>query len=293
MQSLNYAFRLIKANFSLAFKYSDLRKPWGRLWMGGFTLLILWLIPLGIVLAVCGFKPICLVLIGLFSVLLLFCLFLWGEVTALDVSRVFDAITRKNFSLYAPEEEVEEYAHWQEIAQWAMMRPGLSVIKVFNQLFRKSKVEDLAWLNGSHLVLPLIALENLTIACVRHRLTQIQQARLMSFNPKLIRLNVMTSLVKWALILLGGILGFWLGTTLADPLTAGVLSRLLALTCGLFVAGGLALLGILFSSFNRACYDTTLYQWAMHVELVRYSGDTAQNVAPEILSQAMRKTKNK
>jgi hypothetical protein len=89
----------------------------------------------------------------------------------------------------------------------------------------------------------------------------------------------------------GAIAGFWVGLIMADPVTAGALSRLLAIAIGILLAGSLALIGISFSSFNRACYYTILYQWALNVEVARNSGDNSRGLAPALLSQVMRKTK--
>ena len=291
MQRLNYAFRFIKACFSLAVKHPRLLKPWLNLWMGGISLLILWLIPLGAVITLLGLTPLGMVLIGLISILLLYSLLMWGEVTALETSRAFDAITRVDFIQPELMGQTPEFAHWKDISLWVLMLPGMELIRFFNQVFRPGETQKYDWLGGSYVMLPVIALEDLSLAEAEARIKQLDKDHLLGFHPELVGISPVVGVLQWLLILAGGIVGFWIGLIMADPMTAGVLSRLLAIAIGILLAGSLAMIGISFSSFNRACYYTTLYQWALNVEVARSSGDTSRGLAPALLSQVMRKTK--
>lgn len=291
MQRLNYSFRFIKACFYLALKHSRLLKPWLNLWMGGMSLLILWLIPLGAVITLLGLTSLGMVLIGLISILLLYSLLIWGEVTALETSRAFDAITRGDFIQPESTGQTPEFAHWKDITLWVLMLPGLELIRFFNQVFQPSKADKHDWLGGSYLMLPVIALEDLILAEAVERIKQLDRDRLLTFHPELVAISPVVGVLQWLLILTGAIVGFWVGLIMADPVTAGVLSHLLAIAIGILLGGSLVLVGISFSSFNRACYYTTLYQWALNVEVARSSGDTRHGFAPALLSQVMRKTK--
>ncbi|MBW6467006.1 MAG: hypothetical protein K0B06_10910 [Brevefilum sp.] len=254
-------------------------------------MLILWLIPLGVVIMLLGLTPLGMVLIGLISILLLYSLLMWGEVTALETSRAFNAITRGDFSLLEAMDQTPVFVHWKDIALWVLMLPGMELIRFFNQVFQPYKAEKHDWLGGSFVMLPVIALEALNLSEAVERIKQLDRERLLGFHPELIGISPVVGVLQWLLILVGGIVGYWVGLIMADPVTAGVLSRLLAITIGVLLAGSLALMGISFSSFNRACYYTTLYQWALNVEQARSSGDTSRGLAPVILSQVMRKTK--
>jgi len=291
VQRLNYAFRFIKACFPLAVKHSRLLKPWVNLWMGGISLLILWLIPLGAVITLLGLTPLGMVLIGLISILLLYSLLMWGEVTALETSRAFDAITKGDFIQAESTGGTSEFAHWKDIALWTLMLPGMELIRFFNQFFQPRQADKHDWLSGSYVMLPVIALEDLSLAEAEERIKQLERDRLLGFHPELIGISPVVGVLQWSLVLVGGIIGFWIGLIMADPMTAGVLSRLLAIAIGILLAGNLALLGISISSFTRACYYTTLYQWALNVIVARGSGDTSRGLAPALLSQVMRKTK--
>ena len=288
MQRLTYAIRFMRACFFLAIKYPRLRKPWFHLWMGGLGLLVLWLIPLGLVTALLGLKPLGLFLMGLFIILLLFCLTVWGALTALETSLVFDDLIWIEKQLPGSSVQKREYSRWKDVFLWVLILPGLEIIRLFNQAFRPAHTEKSDWLTASYLMLPVIALEDFSLREGIGRIKQLVSDRLLRFHPDLVAVHLVTGVVQWAFILGGGLLGLWVGLMIADPVTAGVLSRLLALVAGTLLSGVLVLLGIHFSSFNRVCYYTTLYQWALNVENARMTGDASQSLPPAILSQVMR-----
>lgn len=291
MQRLTYAFRFIRACFTLAIKYPRLRRPWFHLWMGGLGVLLLWLIPLGMVTILIGFKPLGLFLMGLFVILLFYCLFAWGALTALETSLVFDDLIWIEKQLPGSSQQKRDFAHWQDVCLWLLTLPGLEIIRLFNQAFRPAHTAKSDWLSASYLMLPVIALEDFSLREGIDRIKQLVSDRLLRFHPALVPVRPVTGVFQWVFILGGGLLGLWVGLMIADPVTAGLLTRLMALVAGMMLSGVLALLGIHFSSFNRVCYYTTLYQWALNVENARMTGDGSQSAPPEILSQVMR-TKN-
>lgn len=290
MQRLNYAFRFINACFSLAIKNPRLRRPWFYLWMGGASLLSLWLFPMGVVVMLIGVRPVGMILIGLFIILLLFGLFVWSEVTALETCRAFGDLIQVETQ---PESTVptRDLTHWQDVFLWVLVLPGLTVIRLFDQIFLPGRAEKYSWMAAYYLMLPVISLENLRLKEAEQRIDQLVIDRLIRFQPDLVKIRPVVGVIQWSLILGGIVLGFWVGLLMADPLTAGLLSRLLAMAAAIAVAGLLALLGIWLSSFARACYYTTLYQWALNVESARRFGEANQGMPPAILSQVLSKTK--
>lgn len=291
MQRLTYAFRFIKACFSLAFKNPPLRRPWFYLWMGGVSLLSFWLFPLGVVVLVIGLRPGGMILIGLFIILLLFGLLAWGEVTGLETCRALDALTRAEDHPDALSVQQREFSRWQDVFLWVLMLPGLTVIHLFDRAFRPEQAEINDWLDASYLILPVISLEDLGLTEAQERIKQLVSDRLLRFHPDLVGVRQVVGVIQWVLILVGTILGFWVGLRIADPLTAGLLSRLMAMAAGLALAGLLTVLGIFFSSFSRAGYYTALYQWALNVESARKFGDASQGLPPMILRQVLQTEK--
>jgi hypothetical protein len=289
VQHLTYAFRFIGACFSLAIKHSRLRKPWFHLWMGGIALLIMGLIPMGIVIALIGIKPWGMFLIGLLVTLLLFGVLAWGEMTALETCLVFDDVIWMTLQLPGSSEQKRDYAHWQDVFQWVLILPGLEAIRLFNQAFRPAHAEKSDWLAASYLMLPAIALEDFSLREGIERIKQLVRDRLLRFHPNLVGVRLVAGVIQWTFIIAGGLLGLWVGLKIADPVTAGLLSRLFAIVVGVMLTGILALIGVHFGSFHRACYYTTLYQWALNVENARMTGDASQSVPPAILSQVMTK----
>jgi len=290
VQRLIYAFRFIQACFSLALNNSRLRKHGLYLWLGGISLLVIGLLPLGLVVALLGLRPLGMTLIGLLSVLLLLSLLVWGELVALETCQVFNHLTRPQESQSEVSSERRKFSHWGDIGLWVVMLPGLNIIYIFDQIFRPSKAINHKWLEVSYLILPVISLEDSRLALAVERIKQMMNNRLIRFHPDLVAIRPLAGVVQWLLILGGGFLGYRVGVTLADPITTTTLSQLFAFMVGLLLAGFLAIIGIGFSSFNRACYYTSLYQWAVNVETARFSGESMRSVAPAILGRVMSKT---
>jgi len=258
--------------------------------MGGISLTILWFVPLGAVIVFLGLSPLGMALIGSISVLLLFSLLVWGEVAALETCQAFDRLILGDPAQPEPEMQRSQFHRWQDVFLWMLSLPGLEVIRLFRKTFRSQKAANLDWLGASYLMLPVLSLEDLSQRDATARIKQLLQDHLLRFHPDLVGISPVVGVTQWFLFLAGGMLGFWVGLLLADPVTDAMLSRLLAAIIGFMLAGVLATLGIFFSSFSRACYYTTLYHWALGVETARNSGDPDLGRPPAILSQVMRKT---
>ena len=276
----------------MAIKQSRLRKPWFKLWMGGITLTILWLVPLGMVMILVGFDPLGMALIGLISILLLMSLLVWGEITALETCKVFDALILEEQDPGQTETEnrKNEFTRWQDVILWMFSQPGLEMLRLLKRVFRPKKADKLDWLDASYLMLPVISLEDHSLANAIERIRQLVRDHRLRFHPSLVGIRPIAGLTQWFLVLGGGALGIWSGLTMADPSTANILSHLLAAALGTLLAGILAILGIFFSSYIRACYYTTLYHWALSVETARESDNPSQGKPPAILGHVMRKT---
>jgi hypothetical protein len=259
--------------------------------MGGLGLLILWLIPMGVVKALLGIKPLGMFLIGLFIILLIFSLLAWGEMTALETCLVFDDLIWIEKQLPGSSGQKREFGRWQDVLLWVLILPGLEIIRLYNQAFRPAHTAKSDWQTASYLMLPVIALDDFSLREGIDRIKQLVSDRLLRFHPDLVAIRTVAGVLQWSFIIGGGLLGLWVGLMIGDPATAGVFSQLLSLVVGTMVAGVLSVIGIHFSSFHRACYYTTLYQWVLNVENARMTGDASQSVPPAILRQVM-KTKN-
>ncbi len=290
MQGLTYAFRFIRACFSLALKNPRLRKPGLYLLMGGVSVLVVWIFPLGVVTALLGVRPLGMVLTGLFATLLLFVLLVLGEVIAMETCLVFDDLIRTALPSPETDSERRSFTHWGKVFLWVLILPGLHIIQFVDQVFRPKHAVARDWLSAAYLMLPVISIEDRSLKDAAERITDMIQNHLVRFQPGLVKVRLVVAVVQWALILGGSALGIWAGLAIAGPGPAGVLTRLLAIAIGLILAGTPALLGIGFSGFCRACYYTSLYQWALNVAFARLSGDSAHSLPPAILSQVMRTT---
>ena len=289
MQSLKYAVRFISASFSLAIKNAQLRKPWVRLSLGNLLLMVLWLIPLALVVGWIGLEPVGLILIGLISILLMVSLFAWGEITALQTSQIFAAFLQEE-AVPAPDSKMPVMPdRYGDIVILVLSLPGLQFIQGFRALFKNNENTLSAWFNARALVLPVIALENLSLAWALDRVNQIVRDRLLRFRSTHIGVRRFANVVQWILVLSGAVLGYLAAINLADPITAGSWQRILGTAVGVFVGGIPVTLGILFSTFARTCYHTALYQWVRNVETAHQQGDAGQASVPPILRQVLGK----
>jgi hypothetical protein len=290
VQGLTYAFRFIRACFSLALKNPRLRKPGLYLLMGGVSVLVVWIFPLGVVTALLGVRPLAMALIGLFAILLLFVLLAVGEAIAMETCLVFDDLIRTELPSPEINPEKRSFTHWGKAFLWALILPGLHTIQFVDQVFRPKHASKRDWLGAAYLMLPVISIEDRDLKDAQERITDMVRNHLVRFHPDLVRVRLVAGVVQWTLILCGGALGVWAGLAIAGPEVAGVLARLLAIAIGLVLGGIPALLGIGFGGFCRACYYTSLYQWALNVAFARLSGDTGHSLPPAILSQVLRTT---
>ena len=103
MQNLKYAFRFIKRSFQLAVEHEELQKPWMTLTLGSLALMLAAAVPLALVIGMIGLIPIGMIFIGLISTFLLFCLRIFGEITALSTSQICDKLIRVDGEGEAPE----------------------------------------------------------------------------------------------------------------------------------------------------------------------------------------------
>ena len=286
MQHLKYAFRFINACFALTLKHRRLRSPLFHLWMGGMALIILWLVRVD---RSCVFRhPTAWIGVDwrLIS-LLLFCLLAWGDHRIRDCL-IFDDLTWMDQGLPGSSQGKQDYARWYEVLLWVFLQPGFWIIRLFNQAFRPQHVEKSDWLSAAYLMLPIMTLESFRLREAIDRIKQLVANRLIRFRHDLVAVRPLSTVVQGLFILLGAGVGLWVGLKIADFKTARLLSRLIAVAVGTLIAGVLTLLGTSFSSFNRACYYTTLYQWILSVENARMMGDPSHSPPPEILSQVMK-----
>lgn len=288
MKRLTYAFRFIYSIFKFSENNLRLQKPWLSLAVGCLVLLLVWFLPLALVVSLIGLQPAGLMMIGLICVLIAISLVVWGEVTALRTSRIFDGLIHAQENPESTENQTEKFNEFTgDVASYLLSLPGLRFRKFFNENFSKGKSELPNWLEDAYLVLPVMANENMALHQAVTRVEQIVAENRIKVRPDLMSVNLVAQIVQWILMIIGILIGFIVARNVADPLTDQILIQILAMGIGLLIAGFFTTVGILFSTFSRICYHTALYRWARNVETAAQTGVAEKAVPPTILTQAL------
>ncbi len=294
MVSLNYAFRFIKACFSLAFKKIQLQEQWVYIAVGNLVLLLIWLLPLGLVVYFIGLQPIGIILMGLIAVFMLFSFYLWGEITREYASQVMVSLF-KNDETQEDDEAQEDnetqrtakFKHWADILAWTLVFPIIHLEQFGKQFLWLEKEDKYPWLESHALIIPLISLEDLSLKEAVSRVDEIISAHLLRFKPGFVKVDSVAKFVQWVISVFGIITGLSMGVIVADPFGEDPWQGILALGIWLLIGWFFITLGHLFSAFVRSYYHTALYQWAMNVQEARQSDDPTKANPPEILRFAL------
>lgn len=289
MQAIKNGFRFIGASLSLALKKIKLQEPWFALGLGGLVILFVWFLPIGSVVKWIGLTPLGLTLLGILAVLALADLILWGEITSLLTARTFAALDSEEAAGNISNLKFLG-THGGAVVLLALTLPLLSLGSSLRGLFARPEAapdERSRWLEARTLALPITAIEGTPFPMTLDRLRQIVNENLMRFREDLIAVRLAAGLIESLLIAGGIILGFAVGLKIANPATVGPWQRVLAAGIAMLIAWVPTIIGIMFSSFSRACYATALYQWVCNVAEARASDGAAKTQPPAILAQVL------
>ncbi|MDY6846612.1 MAG: hypothetical protein SVP52_05700 [Chloroflexota bacterium] len=318
MQNLSYAFRFIRASFSIAFKKIQLQEQWVYIAVGNLVFLLIWFLPLGLVLGLMGLRPVGMFLIGLIGVFMLFSFRAWREITREPASRVMvglfqenpgdleeisineenlqtakelqerdKTLTKENSQIEGSPKDKQLFKHWEDILALTLILPGMRFIFHFRKLLWPESKSQHAWLTSFTLLVPVISVENRDIKEAVMRINQMIDDHLLRFQPGLVKVDLVGSLVQWALSLIGILVGVTVAILIIDPLASDPWQRILGSGIGLLIAWFFITTGNIFNAYTRSFYHTALYQWVRNVEEARKTGETAKAVPPNILRQAM------
>ncbi|HAF49099.1 MAG TPA: hypothetical protein DCL08_07670 [Anaerolineaceae bacterium] len=325
MQNIRYAFRFIKESFSIAFKTIQLQEQWVYIAVGNLILLFFWFLPLGLVLGLIGLKPVGMLLIGLIGVFMLFSFYAWSEITREPASRRIAALLQAGKSLVvegtsqnaerlqaaqeiegdgkpllAEISQVEEvpqekslFKHWSDILILTLGLPWKRLIYHFQKLLKPEIEVKPAWIPSYTLLIPVISIENRDLKDAVQRIDQMIDDHLLRFQPGLVKVDLVGSLVQWILCFIGIFIGLTVAILITDPIAPDPWLLILGLGVGMLIVWLFITSGNLFSAYSRSFYHTALYQWARNVEAARETGEPERAVPPDILRQAIGKITKK
>jgi len=288
LQNIKYALRFIKHSFQLALENEQLQKPWMAFSLGSLVLMLAAAIPLTLVIYLIGLIPIGMVFIGLISTFLVFGLRVWGEITALQTSQIFNMLIQAENDLADPVPLMGLLNRsGKEVLNFRLTYPILRIYHLLRRSLSRNPVEEPAWLNSGGMVLPVIALENLNLKEATGRVSEMVLRNLLRLRPSFIPVDLVSRMIEWTLLVIGIVLGFVNGIWIAQPELTGSWRMVIGGLVGLVIAVIFSVIGIGFSTFIRACYHTSLYRWAENVATAQDTPGTAQASPPAILGQVL------
>jgi len=240
------------------------------------------------VVSLIGLIPVGLFLMGLLIMIGLVSLLVWGNIISNEISKTFDILTQESDLFY----DFEEQNHWLtkrafESALFFLALPGMHLLAGIKRMFRSPVSQDIRWVEGSYLALPVMANEQLSLDETIQRVKQLMAQNRARFQPGLIPVEWIGQIIQWVLIVLGLVIGFIVGKNISDPLDASFLMLVLAMLIGSLIAAAFMVIGIHFKSFTRTCYHTALYRWVRNVESASLSANPEQAKPPTILRQIL------
>jgi hypothetical protein len=321
VQNIRYAIRFIRESFSIAFKTIQLQEQWVYIAVGNLVLLFFWFIPLGLVLGLIGLKPVGMLLIGLIGVFMLFSFYAWSEITREPASRRIAALLQDGKSpvvegtaqnedplqakqenegtekpLLAENAQVEEdsqekslFKHWSDIFILTLGLPWKRLIFHFQKLLKPEIEPKPVWIPSSTLLVPVISIENRDLKDAVQRIDQMTDDHLLRFQPGLVKVDLVGSLVQWILCFIGILIGLTVAILITDPIAPDPWLLILGLGVGMLIVWLFITSGNLFSAYSRSFYHTALYKWVRNVEEARKTGEPERAVPPDILRQAIGK----
>jgi hypothetical protein len=286
-------FLFIRLALAEAFKNRKLLKPVWAFLLGALIITLILLVPLNLILYFLGRDTLALALIGSICTILLYALFIWGDINTLMAAAIFDDIQCGAEPDLITAREAKK-SGWREVIKYDLAYPALLPALWFPPKPQMVVVDDLdttvergAWLKGLFLTKPLFSLERLKLKEVPNRIREMVAKNLLRFNPALIRVKRITWWISLLFIALGFVVGIMIGLALVKNGLVPTYKFLIAASVGLLAGVLVALPGIALTVYSRMIYHTAIYRWMVSVEQTNTTQGPA--LIPGILSRVLNK----
>ena len=276
-----------------AFKNRKLFKPVWAFLLGSLIITLILLIPINLIIYFLGRDTLGLALIGGICTILLYALFIWGDINALMAAAIFDDIQCGAEPDLTTAREAKK-SGWREVIKYDLAYPALLPALWFPPKPQMVIVDGLdttvergAWLKGLFLTKSLFALERLKLKDVPNRIREMVSKNLLRFNPEMIRVKRITGWISLLFIALGTAVGIMVGLALVKNGLIPTYKFLIAATVGLLASVLVSLPGIALNVYSRMIYHTSIYRWMVSVEQTNTTQGPA--LIPGILSKVLNK----
>jgi hypothetical protein len=261
--------------------------------LGSLIITLILLIPINLIIYFLGRDTLGLALIGAICTILLYALFIWGDINTLMATAIFDDIQCGAEPDLTTAREAKK-SGWREVIKYDLAYPALLPALWFPPKPQMVIVDGLgttvergAWLKGLFLTKPLFALERLKLKEVPNRIREMVAKNLLRFNPEMIRVKRITRWISTLSIALGIAGGLMIGLALVKNGLVPTYKFLVAASVGLLAGVLVALPGIALTVYSRMIYHTAIYRWMVSVEQTTTTQGPA--VIPGILSRVLNK----
>ena len=168
-------------------------------------------LALALVVGLIGLPPIGMIFIGLISTFLLFGLRIFGEVTALSTSQIFNNLIRFDADPEAPNESepfLDVLARsGNDVAYFRLTYPILRLFYQVRGAISKKPQDAPSWLNAGGLVLPVIAVEQLATDEATKRVSDMINGNLLRWQPSFIPVDIFSRIIEGVTTVAGIVLG--------------------------------------------------------------------------------------
>ena len=284
-------FYFIRLSLKSLCKHGACLSNGGRYTLGGLIISLLMLFPLNLVLWLLGTGTWGLALSGMLYGMTLFTLAIWADINSLATCVLFDQ-QQSTASADKPAAKETRQQGLKTMLKFDLVYPSLQLSRWLSGKPAKpaidgnaSPISKNAWLEGLFLAKPLIALERLPLNGLSPRIRQLLGKNLLRFNPRLIKVQVITRLILLLNLILGVGVGILVSSALTGSGMTSTLERLLAGSLGFLSTVIIILPGIAFNSGLPMLYHTSIYRWMANLE----QGDPGeyQVAIPPILSKVL------
>lgn len=293
MLGIKRGFFFIKLALAEAFKNRKLLKPVWAFLLGAIIITLIFLIPINLIIYFLNLDTLGLALIGGICTILLYALFVWGDINTLMAASIFDDIQCGAEPDPTTAREAKK-SGWREVIKYDLAYPALLPAVWFPPKPQMVVVDGLdttvergAWLKGLFLTKPLFALERLKLKDVPNRVREMVSKNLLRFNPALIRVKRITWWISLLFISVGIVVGIFVGSALVNNGLVPTYKYLVASSVGLLASILIALPGIALNIYSRMIYHTAIYRWMVNVEQTNTTQGPA--LIPGILSRVLNK----
>ena len=293
MLGIKRGFFFIRLALAEAFNNRKLLKPVWVFLLGSLIITLILLIPINLIIYFFGRNTLGLALIGAICTIMLYALFIWGDINTLMAAAIFDDIQCGVEPDLVTAREAKK-SGWREVIKYDLAYPTLlpalwlppkpQMVEVDGL---DSKVEKGAWLKGLFLTKPLFSLERLKLKDVPKRIREMVSRNLLRFNPAMIRVKRITWWISLLFIALGTAVGIMVGLAMVKNGLVPTYKFLIAASVGLLAGTLVALPGIALTVYSRMIYHTAIYRWMVNVEQTNTTQGSA--LIPGILSRVLNK----